>query len=183
MKYRPTWPIIGLWLPLLLSVPWCSKLAAAPAPSAKQFMKGGTFCFSLTQPALPQWRETLKLVVQPTVKGRGQELPLISALQHGVPQTTPPLEYISPLTGTASYDLTGNSLLISLTSNQAGVDLQGKHPGIWIGHIALTLTSQGLSGQAIGSKLFKPVYDGKVHGDTFEDAVDGQLKPIACTEF
>ena len=184
MKYRPTWPIIALWLPLLLSVPWGSKLAAAPAPSAKQFMKGGTFCFSLTQPALPQWHETLKLVVQPTVKGRSQQLPLITALQRGVlSQATLPFQYISPLTGTASYDSTGSSLLISLTSNQPGVDLEGKHPGIWIGHIALTLAVQGLSGQAIGSKVFKPVYDGKVHGEPFEDAVDGQLKPIACAEF
>jgi len=184
MKDRQTWPIRKLLLIALFSLPLGSNLAAASVPSAKQFMNGGTFCFLLTQPALPQWHETLKLVVQPTAKGRGQQLPLITALQRGVlSQANPPFQYISPLTGTASYDLSGTSLLISLTSNQAGVDLEGKHPGIWIGHIALTLAARGLSGQAIGNKVFKPVYDGKVHSETFEDAVDGQLKPIACAEF
>jgi hypothetical protein len=183
MNFKQAWPCLSISI-VLLSAHCGPTAIAAPAASAKQFMKGGTFCFSLTQPALPQWHETLKFVVQPTVKGRNQQLPLITGLQHGVLlQASPPFEYISQMTGTASYDLTGTSLQISLTSNQAGVDLGGKHPGIWIGQIALTLNASNLSGQAIGSKLFKPVSGGKVHGETFEDAVDGQLRPIACAEF
>jgi len=183
MCFRKSWLITGLWIPLL-SAQLGPTAIAAPAPNGKQFMKGGTFCFSLTQPALPQWHETLKLVVQPTVKGQKQQLPLITGLQHGVlTQSSPPFEYISQITGTASYDLPRTSLQISLTSNQAGADLEGKQPGIWIGNMAFKLAAHDLSGQAIGTKVFKPVYEGKVHGETIEDAVDGQLRSIACTGF
>ena len=47
---------------LTASVPLAN---AHPLPDARRFMSGGAFCFSLKQPALSQWRETLKLVVQP----------------------------------------------------------------------------------------------------------------------
>lgn len=158
---------------------------AAPATTAKRFMNGGTFCFSLKQPALPEWRETLKLVVQPTTKGKNQQLPLISGLQYGVLlNSNPHYEYISQWTGTASYTLDRNGLMVSLSSNEAGVDLSGAHPGIWLGNIALTLDAGDLNGAAIGTKIFKPVENGKVgQPPYFEDAVDGRLSPIDCKNF
>lgn len=158
---------------------------ASPPPEAGRFMKGGVHCFSLRQPHLPQWQETLKLLVQPVDKGKSQAIPLISGLQHGVlVGSSPRFEYISQLTGTASYSLSRDSLMVSLTSNQAGKDLQGEHSGIWIGHIALTLEAPTLSGNAIGSKVFKPVENGKVgQPPFFEDAVDGVIQSINCREF
>lgn len=148
-------------------------------------MNGGTFCFSLKQPALPEWRETLKLIVQPTTKGKNQQLPLISGLQYGgLLNSNPHYEYISQWTGTASYTLDRNGLMVSLSSNEAGVDLSGTRPGIWLGNIALTLDAGDLNGAAIGTKIFKPVENGKVgQPPYFEDAVDGRLSPIDCKNF
>ena len=168
---------------LVMNTPYIAE--ASPHPDAKTFMKGGVFCFSLRQPALPQWRETLKLAVEPMNKTKKQPISLIGGLQHGVLlETSTPFEYISQLTGTASYNLSGDGLMISLSSNQAGKDLKGEHPGIWVGQIALTLDGRSLSGEAIGSKVFEPVYDGKVgQPPFFEDAVDGRLDIIDCSDF
>lgn len=170
---------------VLLVMSTLQLVHASPSPEARRFMRGGVFCFSLRQPNLPQWQETLQLVVQPVYKGKSQSIPLISGLQHGVLLgSSPQFEYISQLTGTASYNLSGDSLMVSLTSNQAGKDLQGEHSGIWIGHIALTLNSPSLSGNAIGSKVFEPVENGKVgQPPFFEDAVDGAIQSINCRDF
>ena len=175
----------GLLVGSLVILAWPLSGSTAQTPTAKRFMNGGTFCFSLKQAALPQWRETLKLVVQPTPKGRAQQLPLISGLQHGVlVDSSPYFEYISQWTGTASYTLDRNGLMVSLTSNEAGVDLSGVHPGIWLGNMALTLDATHLTGLAIGTKIFKPVENGKVgEPPYFEDAVDGQISPMDCKNF
>lgn len=159
---------------------WISVADAAPE---RNLLKGGTFCFTLNQPALPQWRETFKLVVQPTAKGKANQFPLVSGLQHGVLLNgAQPFEYISQQTGTASHSLGGDEYKISLTSNESGHDLDGLKPGIWIGHIALTLSVHDHSGRAIGTKQFRPIEGGKV-GSGFEDAVDGSVKPIPCSAF
>lgn len=74
--------------------------------------------------------------------------------------------------------------MVSLTSNQGSKDLHSLYPGIWIGHMALTLGAQDLSGSAIGSKVVEPVYNGKVGSPPFfEDAIDGQIKIIDCLGF
>lgn len=127
----------------------------------------------------------MKLVTQPINKTRKQAISLIGGLQHGVLLgASPPFEYISQLTGTASYSLSENNLMISLSSHQSGRDLNGENPGIWIGQIALTLNNLNLSGEAVGSKVFKPVYGGKVGQPPFyEDAVDGHLETIDCRDF
>lgn len=159
---------------------WVSVADAAPV---RNLLKGGTFCFSLNQPTLPQWRESFKLVVQPTAKGKANQLPVVSGLQHGVLLNgAEPFEYISQQTGTASYSLSGDEYMISLTSNQIGQELGGLKPGIWIGQLALTLNIGDLSGRAIGVKQFRRIEGGKV-GSGFEDAVDGLVKPIPCSAF
>jgi hypothetical protein len=153
------------------------------APNAgRNFMKGGTFCFTLKQPALPQWRETFKLVVQPTSKGKTQHFPILTGLQHGLLTGAAPFEYISQQSGSASYDLSGQQISLSLSSNEAGYDLDNIHPGVWVAHIAMTLSGDRLVGKAIGTKRFTPVYDGKVW-PPFDEPVDGQVTPIPCAEF
>ena len=163
-----------------------SLLAAAPIQAAsnagRQFMKGGTFCFSLKQPALPQWRETFKLVVQPTTKGKAQNFPILTGLQHGVLTGAAPFEYISQQIGSASYALSGQQISLSLNSNEAGYDLNNVHPGVWVANIAMTLSGDRLAGKAIGTKRFTPVYDGKIW-PPFEEPVDGEVTPIPCADF
>ena len=175
----------------------CLLLGIAPGtgsaqlvPDARRFMLGGTFCFELKQPRVPDWRETFKLVVTPVGDPRAAPLVRVDGLMHGVRGKEPRLEYLAQMIGSAvvaprfSAPQTGaRDLLIGMTSNQAGTyDDVSREGGIWTGDYAFTLEVTRLSGRVIGTKRFRGIRDGQLL-PLQEDAVDGTVSLIPCSGF
>ncbi len=173
-------------LPLLAP----STVSAQLAPDARRFMLGGTFCFELKQPRVPDWRETFKLVVTPAGDQRGTPLVRVDGLMHGVRGKEPRLEYLAQMIGSAvvaprfsAPQTGGRDLLIGMTSNQAGTyDDLAREGGVWTGDYAFTLDVSRLSGRVIGTKRFRGIRDGELL-PLKEDAVDGTVSLIQCTGF
>lgn len=171
---------------------------AATPNNAHHFMRGGTFCFDIDDPAAaPGTLTHLKLRVQP---GRGKPPYNLAAVNGLVRGTLPPpyLRYVNPVAGAAtlapSNDISlGDSavLQISLTGASYGVikvDIHpppdnGQAPQIWSQAYSLQLNPADTTGKLYGINTESGPLTGGVAIPPTEHNVVAGVKPIACRDF
>jgi len=157
---------------------------AADAADAKQFMRGGEYCFRIGTPIPGGWTTTLKMVISHTGGVAPFRIAHIDAVERGTQETNPPRAYVTPLVGSATIasQLSGNKQLqVSLSGSNFGADQIDGVTGVWISNQALTLNPADLTGHDTGYKTFTPIQAGQA-GEPNKYAIDEIVTPISCSD-
>lgn len=162
--------------------------SAGTATTAKQFIRGGEFCFRVGTTIPGGWSTRLKMVVSPAHGTAPYRMAHVDALEHATQATFPQNSYFQPMIGSATIAAPSNQpeenqqLLISLTGADVGFDVDPTVSGLWSGNMALILSLTDLSGHMTGVKDFTPVKDGQL-GETAKVAVDETIAAMPCDKF
>ncbi len=161
---------------------------AASATSAKNFMKGGEYCFRVGTTIPGGWLTRLKLIVDPARGSAPLKIAHLDALERGSQATFPPNAYVTPLTGSATIappneQSTGDNLLqISLTGADYGNNGNPDAMGIWSDNLTLLLNTANLTGYLKGVKDFTVITNGQL-GESTKSVVDETVTTMPCSEF
>ena len=162
--------------------------STAHAATARDFMRGGEFCFRVGTVIPGGWSTRIKLVVSPAKGNLHHKIAHVDALERGSQATFPPNAYVMPLSGSATIappneEPSGEKFLqISLTGADYGHDGNPEIRGLWSGHQALILNLDDLIGHIKGVKSFSVINNNQL-GNTSQTAVDETIEPMLCSEF
>lgn len=197
MRRAPYSTTHGLWAMALVASLGTSAEAAQP-DNAKRFMRGGTFCFNIDDPAAaPGTLTHLKLLTRP---GSGRPPYNIAAVNGVIRGTLPApyLRFVNPVAGTATLAPSNDAglgdaavLQISLTGASYGiikVDIQppptnGQAPQIWMQSYSLQLDPVAITGKLYGINTESGPLEGGVAMPSTEHHVVAKINPIACRDF
>lgn len=150
----------------------------------------GDKCFQLGQTMPGAMRKTLKIHTNNHLTDRFGDMVAVSALEHGFQATNPPNEFLTQLSGTATFILAGapqetnGKTQISLVGTHYG-SYQGQN-GLWTDDLSVNLNRQDRGsvsgGFLVGFTEFDPIVE--TTNDDVDEMIDNvQLAPISCKDF
>ena len=157
-------------------------LAEDPAPTAAALMKGGQYCFDMSQADRPDTFQHLMLVVAPAADAIAE----VHAIQRG---NEGGYEYSNQFSGTATISPSNDAasdaptLYVTLAGNGMGVAKDGMTK-LWTFSYNLDLGTETLAGKVYGAEFESDkVENGKPFTINAARGVVVDIVPMACTDY